>query len=248
MTRRAMTVLLWGGIAVLCAVGIASAIQRGIALAGDHAAFERQTVEDIATLYRLEPDSPERARLERVIPASSANLVEHPRATFAHMIPGALLLLLAPLQFSRRLRTRHPAVHRWTGRFLLSLVAIAGASGIYLGLAMPYGGAIESGAASLFGAFLLLAATRGFIAIRRRDIRRHREWMIRMFTLAVAISVIRLLGVLGVFAFGTETINARGFGLMLWVGWLVSILTAELWILRTRARPAVESVHGLQPL
>lgn len=248
MTRRAGIVALWLGVGVLCLIGIASAIQRGIALAVDHAAFERQTVEDIATVYRLEPDSPERARLAHVIPAASANLVAHPRATFAHLIPGALLLLLAPLQFSRRLRTRHPGVHRWTGRFLLALVAVAGVSGVYLGLAMPYGGALESSAVSLFGAFFLIAATRGFFAIRSRDVRRHREWMIRMFTLAAAISVIRLFGVLGVFAFGTETINARGFGLMLWVGWLVSIATAELWILRTRARPTVESVHGLQPL
>ena len=248
MTRRAGIVALWLGIAVLCAIGIASAVQRGIALAGDHAAFERRTVKDIAALYALEPGSPELARLERVIPESSANLVEHPRATFAHMIPGALLLLLAPFQFSRRLRTRHPAVHRWNGRFLLSLVAVAGASGIFLGLAKPFGGAIESGASALFGGLFLLAATRGFIAIRRRDVLRHREWMIRLFTLAAAISVIRVFGMLGIFAFGTEALTARGFGLMLWVGWLVSMLAAELWILRTRARPATESIHGLQPL
>jgi uncharacterized membrane protein len=248
MTHRAAIVALWLGIAVLCAVGIASAIQRGFALAVDHAAFERQTVADISALYGLEPGSPERMRLEREIPASSANLVEHPRATFSHLIPGALLMLLVPLQFSSRLRTRYPAVHRWSGRVLLSFVAVAGASGIYLGLAKPYGGALESSATTLFGALFLLAATRGFIAIRRRDVRRHREWMIRMFTLAAAISVIRIIGMLGLLVFGTEALDARGFGIMLWVGWIVSIATAELWILRTRARPAAESIHGLQPL
>lgn len=247
MTRRA-AVALWLGIGVLCTIGIGSAVQRGIALAGDHVAFERQTVEDIAALYRLEAGSAKRAHLEREIPASSANLVENPRATFAHLIPGALLLLLAPLQFSRLLRTRHPAVHRWSGRLLLAMVAVAGASGIYLGLAKPYGGAVESVAATLFGAFFLFAAVRGFMAIRSRDVRRHREWMIRMFTLAAAISVIRIIGVLGLFVFGIEFLGAGAFGAMLWAGWILSIATSELWIRRTRARRASESIHGLQPL
>ena len=236
-------------IAVLCAIGIASAIHRGVAISGsDPAAFDREQVELLAKLGGVAPGSPEYLRLAREIPESSRNLNESPRWTLLHMAPGALLMLLAPFQFSRRLRSRYPAVHRWSGRFLLTLVAASGVAGIYLGLARPYGGAWESGAAVLFGGFFVFAAARGFLAIRRRDVARHREWMIRMFATALAISVMRVAGMSSVAIFGTEAgVSPEAFALLLWLGWLFTLAVAELWIWRTRASRSVASLHDLQP-
>src|SRR5215204_701233 len=70
-------------------------------------------------------------------PLSAANMNAHPRATLWHLAPGALLFLFAPLQFSRSLRARYPGVHRWNGRAMLALVALAGIAGMYLGLSRP---------------------------------------------------------------------------------------------------------------
>lgn len=237
------------GIALLCAIGIGAAIHRGLAVSSaDPSAFDREQLELVAGMAGLARDSAEYQRLAREIPASSANLNENPRWTLLHMAPGALLLLFAPLQFSRRLRSRRPAVHRWSGRVLLTLAAASGVAGMYLGAARPYGGAGESAATTLFGAFFLFAATRGYLAIRRRDLARHREWMIRMFAIAIGISVIRVVGMASAMLVGTEGIHPTGFALSLWLGWILALGVAELWIRRTRATRPAESIHGLQPL
>jgi uncharacterized membrane protein len=246
--RRGLAAGYWAIIAALCAIWIGSAVHRGAGVASpDPSAFDREQVEILASLAGLAPDSPAYARLAREIPESSRNLNESPRWTFLHIAPGALLLLLAPFQFSRRLRLRHPAVHRWSGRFLLSLVAASGVAGLYLGLARPYGGAWESAATTLFGGFFIFAAARGYRAIRRRDVARHREWMIRMFATALAISVIRVLGTGWAMIVGAEGVDPGAFALSLWLGWIITLAVAEAWIRHTRASRSVASLHDLQP-
>ncbi|MBC8021979.1 MAG: DUF2306 domain-containing protein [Burkholderiales bacterium] len=247
--RRTFRIGIWIALAALLALGVGSAVQRGIAVgSADPGAFDREQLEVIASISGLEGPSPERERLAAEIAASAANLNGHPRATYAHLVPGALLFLLAPLQFSRRLRARHPAVHRWNGRFLLAMIVAGGVAGMYLGAAKPYGGALETLATTVFGGFFLFAAARGYAAIRARRIALHREWMIRMFAIAVGISVIRVVGMAGVVVFGSQHLSADSFALSLWIGWLLTMAVAELYILGTRARRTTESAHGLQPL
>ena len=152
---------------LLLAIGILSAMQRGLSVtSADPGALDREQVEQIAAMTGLEPGSAEHARLSREIPLSAANLNERPGATLWHVVPGAVFFLLVALQFSRRLRARHPAWHRWNGRVMLAMVAISAVAGIYLGLARPYGGALESAAATLFGGYFLVCAAHGFRAIR----------------------------------------------------------------------------------
>jgi hypothetical protein len=240
---------IWLAIAALCAVGIAGSLQRSLAVtSADPSILDREQVELIAAMAGLPAGTAEYERLGREIAESAVNLNENPRVTLWHIVPGALVLLLAPFQFSRRLRASHPSVHRWNGRMVLVLVAASGLAGMYLGLARPYGGAWESAATSLFGAVFFLAGARGFLAIRARQVARHREWMIRMFAVAVGISVIRVVGVASVFITGTDGIGRDSFALSLWLGWLLTLAVAELWIRRTRGDPVVESAHGLQPL
>jgi uncharacterized membrane protein len=233
--------------AVLLAIGIASAVNRGLAVSSaDPAWLDRQQLEVIAALTGLEPGSAEHGRLSREIPLSAANMNMHPRASLSHLAAGAVLFILVPLQFSRRLRARHPAVHRWNGRALLVLATAAGGAGLYLGVAQPYGGAWESLATTLFGGFFLFAAARGYLAIRRRDIARHREWMVRFFAVAIGISVIRVVGMGHFLVMGTEAIQPRGFAAGLWAGWLLTLGVAELWIRRTRLRRPLDSLQDLQ--
>lgn len=233
----------------LLAIGIVFAIQRGISVtSADPGALARQHLADIAAMSRLAADSPEYLRLSRELPLASANLNDRPGPTAWHLVPGVLFFALVILQFSGRLRARHPSVHRWNGRAMLTLVVLCAGAGMYLGLASPYGGALESGATTLFGGLFVLFGARGYVAIRRCDIARHREWMIRMFALGIGISVIRVIGMLNLMILGTEAIHGRSFALSLWLGWLLSLAAAELWIRWTRPVLRTESETALQPL
>ena len=239
----------WGAaVAVLLAIGIASAVNRGLAVSSEDPSWlDRQQLDFVVAVTRLQAGGPEHGRLTQEISRQAANMNSHPRASLGHLAAGAVFFLLLPWQFSRRLRARHPAVHRWNGRVLLALAVVGAGAGMYLGLDQPYGGAWESLASTLFGGFFLFAAARGYAAIRRRDIARHREWMIRFFAVAIGISVIRVIGMGHFLLTGTQAIQPQAFAAQLWAGWLVSIALAEIWIRRTRASRPIASLHDLQP-
>ena len=55
-------------------------------------------------------------------------------ASFLHLAVAAPLLLMAPLQFSRRLRARWPRWHRRIGRTYLSFAIVAASVAAYLGI------------------------------------------------------------------------------------------------------------------
>jgi uncharacterized membrane protein len=246
--RRARHIALRVLLGLLLALGLYAAVERARFVGGpDSGAFDRQQLEMVVKITGLPTDSAEYARLAREVPLAAANLNDRPRATLWHILAGAAFFILVPLQFSRRIRSRHPAVHRWNGRAMLILVSASGFAGIYLGLAAPYGGLLESFGTTLFGGLFLLSALRGYRAIRRRDAARHREWMIRMFAIGIAISVIRVVGIANLFLFGTTAITPTGFALSLWIGWAATLAAAEMWIRHTRASRPVEILPDLQP-
>jgi uncharacterized membrane protein len=159
----------------------------------------------------------------------------HPLWTLLHIAPGGVFLRLAPLQFSSSFRNRHLRFHRRSGRVLVVAGLLSGAGSLYFGLLMPFGPG-EAIVIALFGGLYLVAVGRGLFAIRKRDIGRHREWMVRAFAIALAISTIRVIG-----AFLDLTLTPAGwrpqeiFALSLWTGWAGMLLAAELWIRYTTA-------------
>ncbi len=153
-----------------------------------------------------------------------------------HVWAGALFLILASVQFSSRVRQRFIAFHRWSGRMLLSLAFITGSSALYFGLAMPFGGLFEAIAITIFAGLFLLSIARAFMAIRRLQVTLHREWMIRAFALAIAISTVRVVEALLDLGLSPAGVPAAGvFVIAIWSGWVLTLGAAELWIRYTRS-------------
>lgn len=226
------------------AIGVAAAIGRTVFLSDAVTRAEPLRRRMLAALHRADPFAAARpAELDLV----DRRFAAHPLPTLLHVIPGGLFLLLAPLQFVARVRSHYPAVHRWSGRALLLLVGIVGVTGLFFGLGMPYGGPGEATAIGVFGALLLVAAATAFVAIRRRQVARHREWMLRVFAIAIAISTVRLVG-----AAADLVLTPAGwppkdvFVISIWTGWILTLGAAELWIRHTRPQVAVPVI--LQPI
>lgn len=247
--RAVRSVALLTGVVALCSIGVAAAIGRAAYTVGALAdrrqspssavARRQRSIQQFADIYKIKAGTPEYQDFAANVASFDEKFNTHWLVTLLHVVPGALLLALAPLQFSARIRSRHIRFHRWSGRVLLGAVAVVGLSALYYGLLMPYGGAAESSAVAVFGGFFLFAGARAFLAIRRRDVVHHREWMIRMFAAGAAISTVRIVDVL---LFGVARIGIlRSFQLSLWIGWLVTLAVAELWIRRTEGRVPVAS-------
>lgn len=161
----------------------------------------------------------------------------HPIPAYVHMVPGVVFLVGACLQLSRRVRARDLARHRRLGRVLVAAGLVSGALALVVGVWFPYGGPVETAATVAFGACFLAALVAGFLAARRRDVRRHRRWMIRAFAVALAVGTIRIW--IGIFQLTGLLAIQRGtgtvwFGVAFWLAFVAHALVAELYL---RARP-----------
>jgi len=63
--------------------------------------------------------------------------------TLTHILPAMLFMVLGPLQFVRRLRSKYPRVHRWCGRIFLATSAVVGVTGLTLAFGKTIGGVDE---------------------------------------------------------------------------------------------------------
>ena len=99
---------------------------------------------------------------------------------------------------------------------LVLLALLVGLSGLLLAALFPYGGPVAASAAFVAGAVFLVALIRAFITIRRRDVVRHREWMIRMFSIGLGIATVRVVGLL-LFAITGARFQDMA-GLSFWIG------------------------------
>ena len=174
----------------------------------------------------------------------------YPALTLVHIIPGALFMILGPLQFVRRIRAKHLAFHRWSGRVFFACGLLIGFSALALTFQTSIGGANERAATVLFAIVFLFELTRAFLLIRRRRIALHREWMIRAFAIGLAIATIR--PIVGAF-FAARQLNPHEFfGIAFWIGFTIHFILGEVWINYTRPMalfrsrlPAGSAVAGM---
>ena len=108
-------------------------------------------------------------------------------AIFSHMLTGAAITLLVPLQLIRPLRNRFPGLHRWTGRLLICGAVITALGGlIYIAERRTIGGWPMDVGFTIYGLLLLLTAVQTFRHAQARRIARHHAWALRFFWLAIA--------------------------------------------------------------
>ena len=229
---RAPAILLWCGVILLSAIGVAAAISRGVFLEdfGTRADPLRERFLDVLGL-----SDPHASQRPEDLRRFDSRFADHPILTVLHILPGGIILVLAPLQFSSRIRSRHIRFHRWSGRFLVAAGLVAGVSALFFGLRVPFGGFGERSATAVFGGLFLFAVVRAFVAIRRHDVECHREWMIRAFAIAAGTATVRLVGPVWDIALTPAGYRAPAiFALSLWSGWGFTAAVAELWIRHTR--------------
>lgn len=195
-------------IAILAALGAGLAIGRALA---------------IASVLRGGP-LPEPGSYEM-------GFAERPLLTLLHVLPGLVFMVLGPFQFVPRLRARHLALHRWSGRILLVAGVLAGVTAGRLAL-RAFGGPLETAATAVFGPFFLFSLAKAWVHIKRRQVALHREWMIRAFAIGLAVATMRPLA--GLWMALADRPLEDVLGGVFWVAFVLHALVAEAWIRRSR--------------
>lgn len=162
---------------------------------------------------------------------------KHFALTLIHILPGTLFLVLAPLQFVPAIRQKHLQIHRWTGRLLVACGLIIGISALVMSYRISIGGPNETAATTLFAIVFLICLIKAFVHIRRKEVARHREWMIRAYGVGLGVATTRPI-VGAFFAFRRLTPH-EFFGIAFWLGFTITFLAAEAWVDYTRHSEAI---------
>lgn len=128
------------------------------------------------------------------LPADSLRLTAVSIRHFLHVAGGAAFAILGPIQFGRVLAGRYGRLHRVLGRVFVTAGAMIALSA--MGLLWRFPGAYSpamSGGRLLFGIALGVALVLAVRAIRRRDVRRHRDWMIRAYAIGVGATAVSMV-------------------------------------------------------
>ena len=164
--------------------------------------------------------------------ALDAGFARHLALTLVHILPGGLFLVLAPLQFMPSMRRKHLQLHRWMGRVLVVCGLIIGVSALIMSYKMNIGGLNETAATSLFAIVFLICLIKAYLHIRRKEVMRHREWMIRAFGVGLGVATTR--PIVGMFFAFRKLTPHEFFGIAFWLGFSITFLAAEAWVAYTR--------------
>ncbi|WP_030916597.1 DUF2306 domain-containing protein [Streptosporangium amethystogenes] len=178
------------------------------------------------------------------ITPENARFFAAPLPVVLHILSVSLYSVLGAFQFAPRFRRRRSAWHRVAGRVLVPAGLVAALSGLWMTLFYPRpegDGDLLSGFRLVFGSTMVVAVVLGFAAIRRRDIARHRAWMIRGYAIGLGAGTQALTHLFWFLIIGAPGEFSRA--LLVGAGWVINLAVAE-WVIRrrpanpTRARSA----------
>lgn len=179
------------------------------------------------------------AQLVEGVPAdaNNARFVASPLPVVLHVIGATLFCLLGALQLAPT--PRPGRWHRIVGRVALPAAAVAALSGLWMSFvySLPVGQdhALLKALRLVLGVGMLLALTLGFRAVRRRDFRVHRAWMVRSYAIGIGAGTQALLLVPWSLLLGAP--SALTYALLMGAGWGINLVVAER-VLRG-SRPSV---------
>lgn len=153
-----------------------------------------------------------------------------------HGLVGLVALICGPFQFSDKLRTERPALHRAIGyTFIVTggVTAIMGWLITYLRFEPPNITVEEYFHAGL----ILFSMAMAFVSIRAKNIQAHKIWMMRAYLVLLIFVWARLSDVFG------HKMNDQELSDVLWSGDVIGVLAPSLALdlrdlMRRRARKA----------
>lgn len=148
-----------------------------------------------------------------------------------HVVGGVAALVVGPLQFVRRIRTRWPVFHRRTGWIYLAACAVGAPSGFMLALGSTAGPVAAVGfaiPALLWPVFTWL----GWRAAVGRRFAEHRDWMLRSYAITANAITLRLMLPVSALLLGLDFYPA--YRAISWLSWITTLALFELAIRRGR--------------
>lgn len=178
-------------------------------------------------------------------PVPDAGFAQHPLLTLIHIVPGLIFMLLAPLQFSKKIKHQYPRFRRITWYIVFACGLVIGSTALVMGFTMAIGGITETLAVTVYGVLFLFSLLKAFACLHTHPAL-HREWMIRALAIGLAVSTTR--PIVAIF-FATSRFTGltvqQYFGPAFWIAFTLHIIVAEIWIRGTRKNAILQPAAAL---
>lgn len=164
----------------------------------------------------------------------NARFFATPVPVVAHIVGATVFCVLGAFQFVPTLRRR--SWHRVAGRIILPCGLTAALSGLWMALflAPPADdGGLLIGFRLVFGSGMAIALVLAFVAVRRRDFRVHRAWMMRAYAIGIGAGSQAVIGGIWLAAVGKP--GDVTWALLLAAGWVVNLVVAETVIRKEKS-------------
>jgi uncharacterized membrane protein len=169
------------------------------------------------------------------ITPNNARFFAAPLPVVLHILSAVIFCVLGAFQFSPSLRRRKPNWHRAGGRMLVPGGLVAALSGLWMAQFYPaaiFDGPFLYAIRLMVGSAMALFLCLGFAAGRRRDIPRHRAWMMRGYALGLGAGT-QVFTHLPWFLFPSIQ-GELARTLCMGAGWAINLSSAEWLISRER--------------
>ena len=140
-----------------------------------------------------------------------------------HIAGGVIALTVGLAQLWLGLTNRVARLHRALGKLYVCVIGAGSIGGFYLALTISGNAPYATGLFMLCVAWVVTTSM-AVLAIRRRNVLQHREWMIRSYAVTFAFVTFR---------FGVDLLASQGVamadaqGIMAWACWAVPLLLLE---------------------
>jgi hypothetical protein len=113
----------------------------------------------------------------------------------AHLLLAFVITVSGPLQLIPQIRRRAPAFHRWNGRVYMLTAFTVSLGGLYLIWVRgtpAAGGPLNWIALSINAVLIMICAALAWRFALARDIKRHRQWALRLFLVVSGVWFLRI--------------------------------------------------------
>ena len=175
------------------------------------------------------------------ITPANARFFAAPLPVVLHIVGAGVFAILGAFQFATAFRRRWPGWHRVAGRLVVLCGLLVGLSGLWMTLFYPWpagDGALLYALRLVFGSAMVVSIVLGFVAIQRRDVRRHRAWMLRGYAIGLGAGTQALTLLAGELILGPPSEFSRA--LLMGAAWVINLAVAE-WIIRRRPAAPVRT-------
>lgn len=144
-------------------------------------------------------------------PTLAPSFTARPLTVMAHTLFGPIALTLGLVNLLPAMRQRPRwRVHRWVGRIYLIASIVLGLAGLSLSL-HAFGGLGPRAGFGMLALATMGTSLMGYRSIRARNVRQHREWMLRSYALIFAAVTLRVWIPILITAYQGQFVPPEGF-------------------------------------